>query len=88
VWDGGEGFQAQVVAQTGGFRSEYDDLEVPPLDLADKIGAHAGQIADFVDCVREGRMPETIASDNIRSLAMVFGAIESASQGREIKVEW
>ncbi len=88
VWDGGEGFQAQVVAQTGGFRSEYADLEVPPLDPADKIGAHAGQIADFIHCVREGRTPETTASDNIKSLAMVFGAIESASQGREIKVEW
>ena len=47
---------------------------MPPLDPADKIGAHAGQIADFVDCVREGRTPETIASDNIKSLAMVFGA--------------
>jgi predicted dehydrogenase len=88
LWDGGEGFQAQVVAQAGSFRSEYDDLEVPPLDPADKTGAHAGQIADFVDCVREGRTPETIASDNIKSLAMVFGAIESAKLGKEIKVEW
>jgi predicted dehydrogenase len=88
VWDGGEGFEAQVVAQSGGFRSEYDDVEVPPLDPADKVGAHAGQIADFVDCVRGGRTPETIAGDNIKSLAMVFGAIESAGQAREIKVEW
>ena len=94
IWDGGEGFQAQVVAQSRGFRSEYADVEVPPLDPADKIGAHAGQIADFCDCVREGRTPETIASDNIKSLAMVLSAIESASQRREIrvadaiKVEW
>jgi predicted dehydrogenase len=87
TWDGGEGFQAQVVVQSGGFRSEYDDVEMPSLDPADKIGAHAGKIADFCDCVRESRTPETTASDNIKSLAMVFGAIESASQGREIKIE-
>ena len=88
VWDGGEAFRAQVVARSGGFRSEYDDVEVPPLDPEDKIGAHGGQIADFVDCVREGRTPETIASDNIKSLAMVLSAIESASKGQEIVVEW
>jgi len=86
TWDGGEGFQAEVVAQAGGFRSEYARVEVPPLDPADKIGAHAGQIADFITCVREGRTPETTASDNIKSLAMVFGAIESARLGQEIQI--
>jgi predicted dehydrogenase len=88
TWDGGEGFQAEVVAQSGDFRSEYAALEVPPLDPADKIGAHAGQIADFCQCVREGRTPETTASDNIKSLAMVFGAIESAKLGQEIQIAW
>jgi predicted dehydrogenase len=88
TWNGDECFQAQVVAQSGGFRSEYADIAVPSLDPGDKIGAHAGQIADFVDCVRQGRTPETIASDNIKSLAMVFGAIESAKRGREIRIEW
>jgi predicted dehydrogenase len=88
LWDGGERFQAEIVAQAGGFRSEYEAIDIPPLDPTDKVGAHAGQITDFCDCVREGRTPETIASDNIKSLAMVFGAIESASQGREIRVEW
>ena len=86
LWDGGEGFRAQVVASAGGFRSELRDVEVPPLDPADRIGAHAGQIADFVDCVRTGRVPETICTDNIHSLAMVFGAIESAGQGRVVEI--
>jgi predicted dehydrogenase len=39
-------------------------------------------IADFVDCVRTGRQPETTGKDNIKSLAMVFGAIESAGGNR------
>jgi predicted dehydrogenase len=88
TWDGGEGFAAQVVAKTGGFFSEWDDLEIPPLHPEDRIGAHAGQIADFVDCVRTGRIPETTGSDNIKSLAMVFGAVESASQEKVVDIQW
>jgi predicted dehydrogenase len=88
TWDGAEGFTAQVVSKTGGFFSEMADLQMPPLNPEDKIGAHGGQIADFVDCVRTGRIPETICTDNIKSLAMVFAAIESAQRNQEIAVEW
>ena len=87
LWDGGEGFQAQKVAKTGGFRSELADLDIPPHDSADPIGRHAGQIADFIDCVRTGRTPETTGRDNIKSLAMVFGAIESAEQRKLVEIK-
>jgi hypothetical protein len=40
-----------------------------------------------VRCLREGVTPETASSDNIKSLAMVFAAIESAEKGREVKVK-
>ncbi len=91
AWDGAERFGAQVVANTGGFRSEWEDVPVPPLGPDDQgprsaVGGHAGLIADFVDCVRTGRIPETVASDNIKSLAMVFGAIDSAAQGRQVHI--
>jgi hypothetical protein len=36
----------------------------------------------FLHCVRTGETPETVSTDNIKSLAMVFGAIESAGSGR------
>ncbi len=90
TWDGGEGFAAQTVVKTGGFRSEYRDLALPPHDPADddKIGAHAGLIREFVRCVREGTIPETVCTDNIKSLAMVFGAIESAKRGRPVDITW
>lgn len=88
LWDGAEEFAAQVVAESSGFRSEYTEAAVPPLKPSDRIGAHAGQIADFLDCVRTGRVPETTGADNIKSLAMVFGAIESATQGCEIACTW
>ncbi len=78
TWDGGEAFTAQVAARTGSFRSELADVQVPPLQSGDRIGGHSGQIADFVDCVRTGRIPETICTDNIKSLAMALGAVASA----------
>ncbi len=53
----------------------------------DRIGGHFGVMADFVAAVRAGSEPETVGHDNIRSLAMVFGAIESAETGRRVAIE-
>jgi predicted dehydrogenase len=85
-WDGGEGLTAEVVEERGGFRSKLRPVEVPTPDRAGKIGGHAGCIADFVRCIREGDTPETICTDNVKSLAMVFGAIESAERGQRIVI--
>ncbi len=86
TWDGAEGFSAQVVAKTGGFHSEMRDVALPPYSPADKTGGHAGLIREFVDCVQTGVIPETVAGDNIHSLAMVFGAIESAETDRRVEL--
>jgi predicted dehydrogenase len=87
-WDGETTIAAEVVTATGGFRSETAPVETPPLDPDDGVGGHAGIIAEFVRCVRTGARPETICTDNIKSLAMVFGAIESAEQGRPVAISW
>lgn len=77
-WDGADDFQAEVVAGTGSFYSELRPVEVPPYDARGKTGGHAGNIREFVRCVRTGGTPETVCTDNIRSLAMAFAAIRSA----------
>jgi len=79
-WDGGDGFAAQVVHETGGFLSEFRDVELPPFKDPTKTGGHGGVIREFVRCVEDGTLPETVCTDNIHSLAMVFGAIESAER--------
>ncbi len=84
-WDGGDNFRAQVVETRGDFFSELRDVELPPYDGA-KVGGHGGCIRDFVQCIRSGATPETIGADNIKSLAMVFGAIESAEQRRYVGI--
>ncbi len=87
TWDGKDGFQAQVVAETGGFHSKWHDLEVPPYDDVSKTGGHAGLIRDFVHCLETRSTPETICTDNIKSLAMVFAAVESAEGGEPAEVQ-
>lgn len=84
-WDGGAGLQAQVVAERGSFFSKMEDVEVTIPEDA-KSGSHAGVIREFVECVRTGRSPETVASDNIKSLAMVFASVESAETGAPVVV--
>ncbi len=86
AWDGAAGFQAQVVAETGGFISKLADVALPPFDDPAKIGGHAGVIRDFVRCIQTGTTPETVCEDNIKSLAMVFAAIESATTRQRVTI--
>ena len=88
LWDGGEGIRAQAVKKGGGFHTEMRDLAVPKLSVRDRVGGHAGLIDEFVHCIRRGRTPETICTDNVKSLAMVFAAIESAKKGRKVAVKY
>jgi predicted dehydrogenase len=86
-WNGGDGFQAEVVTKTGGTRSELAPVDWPAHDPAGKVGGHIGLLREFVNCLRTGQTPETICSDNIKSLAMVFAAIESAETGHRVEVK-
>ncbi|MBW7938713.1 MAG: hypothetical protein H3C63_07900 [Candidatus Omnitrophica bacterium] len=70
----------------GGFHSELESLALPDHLQPDKQGGHAGVVREFIDCIHTGKAPETICTDNIRSLAMVFSAIESSETCRWIEV--
>ncbi len=85
TWNGGEITHAQVVKETEGFISTYSDIAIPPYD-AQNIGGHASIIQEFFTCIQNGTQPETNAADNIKSLAMVFGAIESAEAGLKVAI--
>ena len=61
-------------------------LDPPPLAPEDRVGGHFGVLADFVAAVRSGTEPETGGRDNIRSLAMVLAAIESAEAGQRVDI--
>jgi predicted dehydrogenase len=86
LWDGAEHFDAKVVSGSGAFINAVTPVEVPePEDLAQTHG-HASVIAEFLSAIEAGRAPETDSRDNIKSLAMVLGAIESAKTGRRVEI--
>ncbi|AZO29487.1 Gfo/Idh/MocA family oxidoreductase [Mesorhizobium sp. M1B.F.Ca.ET.045.04.1.1] len=87
LWDGHDGLKAEVVASgRDGIIDKTQPIEVPPLDPADRVDGHFGIIKDFMHAIETGTEPETRGADNIRSLAMVFGAIESAETGRRVAI--
>ncbi|QIA22917.1 MULTISPECIES: Gfo/Idh/MocA family oxidoreductase [unclassified Mesorhizobium] len=87
VWDGEDGLKAEIVQPVReGLFDRTEPIAVPPLDPADRVGGHLGIIQDFVRAVETGTEPETRGADNIKSLAMVFAAIESAETGRRVAI--
>ena len=87
LWDGAERFETKVVSGSEGFFRPLQPLEVaPPADPAHPHGPARG-IAPFIDSIEAGRAPETVGADNIRSLAMVFAAIESARTRQRVEIE-
>jgi len=87
VWDGHDDIQAEAVTSgRDGLFSEVAAVEIPPLDTSDRTGGHLGVMQDFVAATRGGPAPETAGSENIKSLAMVFGAIDSAEAGRRLEI--
>ena len=85
TWNGGDVFRAQTVTETGGFISKLEDIEIKVSETDVKPG-HAGVIDEFIQSIRTGRVPETICTDNIKSLAMCFAAIESAETGKRVEI--
>ena len=53
-----------------------------------KYRTQHGAIREMLRFLRTGQKPQTACEDNIKSLAMVFAAVESSRQGRRVPVEW
>ncbi|WDR02392.1 Gfo/Idh/MocA family oxidoreductase [Devosia algicola] len=86
IWDGADSFEARVTANDGGFLRELRPVPVPTAPDPDQTHGHASVLAEFISAIATGRTPETDGSDNIKSLAMVFAAIESANTQRRVKI--
>ncbi len=84
-WDGVQGFTAETAVRANGFWSDIHPIEIPAYTKIEKTEGHTSCIREFVECVRTRAKPDTICTDNIKSLSMVFGAIESATTGKTVK---
>jgi predicted dehydrogenase len=86
LWDGADQFEARVLAGDDGFLRPLEPLDVPPPEHANQTLGHASVIAAFLTALEAGQTPETVGDDNIKSLAMVFGAIQSATTRSRIEL--
>lgn len=86
LWDGGDGISAEIAIGAEGFIRKTQKLEIPKSPKLEHI-EHKGVIYEFLDCVKNGGTPQTICTDNIKSLAMVHAAIESAITGKKVKIQ-
>ena len=86
LWDGGDRFEAHVIDGEEGFNRPLAAIEVPPPADETETHGHASVLGAFLDAVASGRAPETVGSDNIKSLGMVFGAIESAATRQRVTI--
>jgi predicted dehydrogenase len=87
AWDGYQNFSAYVASEGGGFFRPTTWLEVPPPADVGETLKHPSVIAAFLDAVDAGTPPETAGFDNIKSLAMVFAAVESARLRQRVAVD-
>jgi len=85
LWDGADKFEANVVAGDTGFFRPLAPIEVAPANPNETQG-HASVIEAFIAAIKSGKPPETAGTDNIKSLAMVFAAIESADKRQRVAI--
>ncbi|MGG1879846.1 Gfo/Idh/MocA family oxidoreductase [Paenibacillus cisolokensis] len=87
IWNGFDEVYAEVVADqegAGQFSRKLERVEgiIPEMS---KTGHH-GCLENMFASLEAGTKPETDGSDNIYSMAMVLGALESARTGRKVKI--
>jgi len=86
-WNGNDQIQAQTILKQDGFLSTFKDHTLPEYDNPEKIAGHESIIREFLHCIQNRQIPETVCTDNIKSLAMVFGAIQSAETGKPVDLK-
>ncbi len=87
IWDGENVPSAEVVipSDEAKFLNDFRRIEA---DISWKgREGHFGCLDEMFSALLEGRKAETDCTDNIKSMAMVFGAIESARERRKIHIQ-
>jgi predicted dehydrogenase len=73
-----------VPSKKSGFSRPLKELSLPACTV--KYTGQHGALREMLSFLRTGKTPQTECHDNIKSLAMVFAAMQSARTGRRIKI--
>jgi len=84
LYDHDQDPHGQIVTGDQGFSRPLSTVPVPPITV-EKTTMH-GALNEMLRFLRTGQKPQTECHDNINSLAMVLGAIESAKLGRRVNL--
>jgi predicted dehydrogenase len=84
LWDGHGALKGARVTGGEGFHHATEPIEEP---ITNEVsGGIAGSLEDFLNALDTGATPMGECHDNIKSLAMVFGAVESATTGKRVTI--
>jgi predicted dehydrogenase len=86
IWDGLEDIRGEYVKKPNGMFYEMQPFVPTEEPDPQETRGHFSVMAQFLREVTEGVPAETRSADNIHSLAMVLGAIESAKRGQRVPV--
>ncbi len=84
LWDGNTAPTADTVVEKEGF---FHRTKPHTAEIAEIMGGISGSLRDFLNALETGATPMGECHDNIKSLAMVFAAIESAALQQRIPVQ-
>ncbi|HOX39928.1 MAG TPA: Gfo/Idh/MocA family oxidoreductase [Candidatus Brocadiia bacterium] len=74
----------QALAGNTGFHRPMKDVAIPAARV--KFGGMHGALREMLAFLKTGKKPQTECHDNIKSLAMVFAAIESSRKGKRVTI--
>ena len=87
LWDGEDEISASVVDGDEGFLRPLRPVPIPEWQDPSVTNEHVSAIQDFLDALDGRGTPESVGTDNIKSLAMVFAAIDSAKARQRVLVQ-
>jgi predicted dehydrogenase len=85
IWDGADELRLETAERSDPYEPaalERTDIAVPTVDPT----GHTAGLAAILDALQAGETPETVASDNLLSLAMVDAAVRSARERRTVEI--
>jgi predicted dehydrogenase len=83
VWNGTSAPLVHVVRERGEFHSKTEEIAATPREGHEGIAA---SLREFLQALEGGPLPMGECHDNIKSLAMVFGALESAAKRQRVPI--
>lgn len=87
LWDGESAITASVVDGNEGFFRPLRSVEIPEWTDPHVTNEHVSAIENFLDALEGGGTPECAGPDNIKSLEMVFAAIESSHKRQLVRLQ-